>query len=104
MGIQYVLQAQPNPDDGSILTHMRRMYLSLQSTRILAQNAQGGTPQPQATLDDLQTKVNSVIDILVKLQIDTGVLVDTARATHASRVGGGPGEDHRLRGAAVRKA
>ena len=76
----------PNPDDGSILTRIKRMYLSLQPTRILAQNAQGGTPQSQATLDDLQTKVNSVIDILVKLQIDTGVLVDAAGATHASRV------------------
>ncbi|CAE7270074.1 unnamed protein product [Symbiodinium microadriaticum] len=85
-GIQYVLQAQPNPDDGSLLTHLRRMYLSLQPTRILAQNAQGATPPSQATLEDLQTKVNSVIDILVKLQIDTGVLADAAGPTHAGRV------------------
>ena len=79
-GIHYVLQAQANPDEGSILTNMRKMYLALQPTRILAQNAQQGVPQ--SALDDMQgslqlwlesqivQKVDAVIDLLAKVQVE----------------------------------
>ena len=105
-GIHYVLQAQTNSDDGSILTNMRKMYLALQPTRILAQNAQQGVPQ--SALDDMQgslqlwlesqivQKVDAVIDLLAK---------SAGRTECLQRYVGGqphgpcvcrPGEDHRL--------
>ena len=95
-GIQYVLQAQPNPDDGSVLTHMRKMYLALQPTCILAQNAQPGVPQ--SALGDMQgslqlwlesqivQKVDAVTDLLAKLQVEMSAFNDTAGANHTTRV------------------
>ncbi|CAE7872010.1 unnamed protein product [Symbiodinium necroappetens] len=87
-GIQYVLQAQTNPDDGSVLTHVRKMYLALQPTRILAQNA----------LDDMQgslqlwlesqivQKVDAVIDLMAKLQVEMSSFNDTSGANHTAKV------------------
>ncbi|OLP93927.1 hypothetical protein AK812_SmicGene24092 [Symbiodinium microadriaticum] len=95
-GIHYVLQAQTNPDDGSILTNMRKMYLALQPTRILAQNAQQGVPQ--SALDDMQgslqlwlesqivQKVDAVIDLLAKVQVELSAFNDTSGANHTARV------------------
>ena len=95
-GIHYVLQAQANPDDGSILTNMRNMYLALQPTRILAQNAQQGVPQ--SALDEMQgslqlwlesqivQKVDAVIDLLAKTQVELAALNDASGANHTSRV------------------
>ena len=95
-GIQYVLQAQANPDDGSILTHMRKMYLALQPTRILAQNAQPNLPQ--SALDDMQgslqlwlesqivQKVDALVDLMAKLQVEMSSFNDTSGANHTSKV------------------
>ena len=96
-GIQYVLQAQANPDDASILTNMRKMYLALQPTRILAQNAQQ-QGVPQSALDEMQgslqlwlesqivQKVDAVIDLLAKVQVELTAFNDTSGAAHTSRV------------------
>ncbi|OLQ09451.1 hypothetical protein AK812_SmicGene6967 [Symbiodinium microadriaticum] len=95
-GIQFVLQTQTQPDDQSILTHLRQIYLALQPTRILQQNVQ--LNPTQSALDDLQgslqqwmegkivEKLSALIDILRKLQVEVTTMNDATGHNRANKV------------------
>ena len=83
--IQCILQS-PAVDEHSPLTLLRKLYLSLQPTKLLSQQA--ATQVTQTSLDELQgslqqwlegevcTRVNTVIDLQSKVQVELATLVD----------------------------